>query len=101
MDLDAALRWLTWTLAIIAAVAVVLLVMARRWALRFIVAGSAGALLVVVFAVRAQLAAIPTDEPESLCHEGISWFGVQLHGSSQLCRLYEPQDQPTSEAPRR
>jgi hypothetical protein len=88
MDVDAAVTWLTWLLAGLGAAAVVLLVLLRRWAGRLVVIGSAALLLVVVFAVRQQIGAIAVDNPEPLCTDGVSWFGVQLTGPDSLCSKY-------------
>ena len=88
MNTDSAVTWLTWLLAGIGAVAVVLIVMIRRWAGRAVVLGLAALLLVVVFAVRAQISAIPADSPEPLCKGGVSWFGVHLTGPDSLCAKY-------------
>ena len=88
MTVDTAVSWLTWLLAGLGAVAVVLLVFVRRWAGRVLVVGIAALFLVVVFAVRQQISAIPTDNPEPLCNGGVSWFGVHLTGPDTLCAKY-------------
>lgn len=88
MNVDTVVAWLTWALAGLGAAAVVLLVLARRWAARLLVIGAAALLLVVLFAVRQQIGAIAVDDPEPLCTNGVSWFGVQLTGSDALCTKY-------------
>ncbi len=88
MNVDTAVSWLTWLLAGLGAAAVVLLVVIRGWAGRAVVLGIAALFLVVVFAVRHQIAAISTDDPEPLCNGGVSWFGVQLSGPDLLCAKY-------------
>jgi hypothetical protein len=90
VNVDTAVTWLTWVLAGLGAGAAVLLVMIRRWAGRLIVVGVAALLLVVVFAVRQQIASVSTDTPEPLCNGGISYFGVQLSGSKAFCAKYRP-----------
>lgn len=88
MDVDTATSALTWLLAGLGAAAVVLLVLVRRWAGRLVVIGMAALLLVVVFAVRQQIGAVAGDNPEPLCTNGVSWFGVQLTGPDSLCAKY-------------
>ena len=88
MNVDSAVTWLSWALAALGAVALVLLVLVRRWAGRAVVVGVAALLAVVVFAVRLQIAAIPVDNPEPLCTNGVSWFGMHLTGPDSLCAKY-------------
>lgn len=88
MNVDTATTSLTWLLAGLAAAALVVLVLVRRWAGRLVVVGVAALLLVVVFAVRQQIGAIAVDDPEPLCAGGVSWFGVQLTGPDTLCAEY-------------
>ena len=88
MNVDSAVTWLTWLLAGLGAAALVLLVLVRRWAGRLVVIGAAALLLVVLFAVRQQISAIAVDDPEPLCTNGVSWFGVQLSGPDELCAKY-------------
>jgi hypothetical protein len=90
VNVDSAVTWLTWLLAGLGAVAVVLMVMIRRWAGRILVVGIAALLLIVVFAVRHQISSISTDDPEPLCNGGISYFGVPLSGPAALCAKYRP-----------
>ncbi|SDO47128.1 hypothetical protein SAMN04515671_1042 [Nakamurella panacisegetis] len=88
MNVDTAVTDLTWLLAALAAVAVVLLVLIRRWAGRVVVIGVAALLLIVVFAVRQQIGAISSENPEPLCNGGVSWFGVHLTGPDAFCAKY-------------
>lgn len=88
MNVDTAVTYLTWLLAGLGAIAVVLLVLIRRWAGRIVVIGVAALLLIVVFAVRHQIGAISTDTPEPLCNGGVSWFGVHLTGPDAFCAKY-------------
>lgn len=88
MNVDTAVTWLSWLLAGVGAVALVLLVFVRRWAGRFVVIGLSALLLVVFFAVRQQISSIPVDNPAPLCNGGVSYFGVQLTGPDVLCTRY-------------
>ncbi|MET3804593.1 hypothetical protein ABIB25_001588 [Nakamurella sp. UYEF19] len=88
MNVDTAVTWLTWLLAGVGAIGVVLLVFVRRWAGRLVVIGIAALLLVVFFAVRQQISSIAVDNPAPLCNGGVSYFGVQLTGPDVLCTKF-------------
>jgi hypothetical protein len=88
MNTDSAVTWLTWLLAGLAAAALVLVVVIRRWAGRLVVVGVAALLLVVGFTARQQIGSIASDSPEPLCSGGVIWFGVHLTGPDALCSKY-------------
>ncbi len=88
MNVDTAVTYLTWLLAGLGAIAVVLLVLMRRWAGRVVVIGVAALFLIVVFAVRHQIGQISADAPEPLCNGGVSWFVVHLTGPDAFCVKY-------------
>lgn len=88
MTTDTAVTILTWTLAVVAAIAVVLLFVVRSWLLRVVVIGAAALLLLGSWAVRTQISNIAADSPGTLCTGGVSWLGLDLTGSDELCRKY-------------
>lgn len=88
MTTDTAVTILTWSLAVVAAAAVVLLFVVRSWLLRVVVVGAAALLLLACWAVRTQISNIAADSPATLCVGGVSWLGLNLTGTDELCRPY-------------
>lgn len=88
MTTDTAVTILTWALAVFAAGAVVLLFVMRSWLLRIVVVGAAALLLLACWAVRTQISNIAADSPGTLCAGGVSWLGLSLSGSDELCLNY-------------
>ncbi len=88
MTVSAASTVLTWAMVTIGAAAVVSVILLQRWAARILVIGVALLFCVVAFAVRDQISALPVENPGALCNDGVSWFGIELTGSEELCAKY-------------
>lgn len=88
MTTDTAVTILTWILAAVAAAAIVLLFVVRSWLVRAVVLGAAALLLLASWAVRTQISNIAVDSPGTLCAGGVSWLGLELTGTDELCLPY-------------
>ena len=88
MSTDTAVTVLTWVLVLTGASALVAIVALRSWAMRLLVVGAAGLLLLAAWAARTQIDAIAQDSPEALCVGGVRWLGMELTGSDEVCSRF-------------